>query len=144
VVSGPDGWRASQALRHANARVVRLPWLPAPELASLVRSARALVFPSLAEGFGLPVLEAMTLGAPVVTSNRGALAEVAGDAALLVDPEDVEALAQAILRISHDDALRARLSQAGLSRAGAFSEQRYAERLARIYRQTLEDLKFNL
>jgi glycosyltransferase involved in cell wall biosynthesis len=90
-------------------------------LPSLYRSAEALVFPSLYEGFGLPVLEAMACGTPVVTANTSALPEVAGDAALLVDPTSVEQIAGAIERIASDGFLREQLRKKGLVRAAAFS-----------------------
>src|SRR5581483_3701226 len=72
---------------------------PTSEVASLYRGAIALIFPSLLEGFGLPILEAMACGTPVITSNRSSMAEVAGDAAVLVDPEDVESIAAAISQL---------------------------------------------
>jgi len=94
--------------------------VPDAQLPSLYRSAEALVFPSLYEGFGLPVLEAMACGTPVVTSNVSALPEVAGNAALLVDPTSVEQIAEAIERLVNDRSLRERLSQKGLARAADF------------------------
>jgi glycosyltransferase involved in cell wall biosynthesis len=89
--------------------------------------------PSLAEGFGLPVAEAMALGTPVIASDRGALAETAGNAALAVDPEDADALAAALRRIALDDALRSALIAAGLRNAERFAPARFAERLTRAY-----------
>lgn len=91
------------------------------ELAYLYGKAEALVFPSFIEGFGMPVLEAMYAGLPVITSNEGALAEVAGDAALLVDPRSPEAIAVAMTEIVDDPALRGGLIQKGKLRAGQFS-----------------------
>jgi glycosyltransferase involved in cell wall biosynthesis len=91
------------------------------QMPSLYSSARALVFPSLYEGFGLPVLEAMASGTPVVTANTSALPEVAGDAALLVDPTSVGQIAWAIERIIGDSGLRRRLREEGLVRAAQFS-----------------------
>ncbi len=90
------------------------------ELAALYRGGRALVFPSLAEGFGLPIAEAMACGVPVITSNRSSMPEVAGGAALLVDPEDPAAIALAIEKVLLDGELRRRLVTAGLERAECF------------------------
>lgn len=90
-------------------------------LCLLYQGARALVFPSLYEGFGLPPLEAMNMGCPVIVSDAGALPETCGEAALYVKPTDVEGLARAIKRISVDDLLRAQLSEAGRKRAALFS-----------------------
>jgi glycosyltransferase involved in cell wall biosynthesis len=97
-----------------------LGWVSAPELEGLYAAARAVVLPSLAEGFGLPVLEAMARGVPVACSGRGALAEVAGDAALTFDPESVPAIAAALRRLVTDDALSGRLRAAGPAHAAAF------------------------
>lgn len=95
--------------------------VPESQLPSLYRGARALIFPSLYEGFGLPVLEAMACGTPVVTSNVTAMPEVAGDAALLVNPASVDEIAQATRQIVRDSALRAQLRETGLARASNFS-----------------------
>jgi glycosyltransferase involved in cell wall biosynthesis len=95
--------------------------VPDAELPSLYRSAAALVFASLYEGFGLPVLEAMACGTPVVTSNTGALAEISGNAALLVDPESVPEISLGIDRILSDDSLRSKLRISGLERAAGYS-----------------------
>ncbi|HYZ81046.1 MAG TPA: glycosyltransferase family 1 protein [Solirubrobacteraceae bacterium] len=98
-----------------------LGWIPAAELEGLYAAAAMFVFPSLAEGFGLPILEAMSRGVPVACSDRGAIAEVAGDAALQFDPESPGDIAQAMTRLLRDDNLARRLSQAGRRRAGEFS-----------------------
>jgi glycosyltransferase involved in cell wall biosynthesis len=96
------------------------------ELPALVSAARVFVFPSLYEGFGLPVLEAMACGTPVVTSTRASLPEVAGDAASLCDPLDVDAIGHAIVRLLRDDAAHARQRAAGLARAETFTWARCA------------------
>jgi glycosyltransferase involved in cell wall biosynthesis len=103
------------------------PWVSADELEGLYAAATCLVFPSLYEGFGLPVLEAMARGVPVATSGRASLAEVAGDAALLFDPEDVTAIGAAIERLLADAGERARLVAAGRARAARFTWERTAE-----------------
>jgi len=102
-------------------------------LITLIRGARAVVFPSLYEGFGLPVLEAMMLGTPVVTSSKGALGEIAGDAALLVDPYDVDDIARGITAIVNDADLRSELKCRGTAQAAKFSVERYQERVQSLY-----------
>ena len=98
-----------------------------------MRHARALVFPSLFEGFGLPVMEAMSVGLPVITSNVSSLPEISGGATYLVDPYNVGEIAAAINCLSKDDALCAELSQKGKERAKYFSSDAYAERLKAVY-----------
>ena len=98
-----------------------LGWVEQAELESLYRAATGLVFPSLYEGFGLPVLEAMARGLPVACSNRSSLPEVAGDAAILFDPEDTAAIAAAIERLLADPAERERLAARGRDQAARFS-----------------------
>ncbi len=107
------------------------------ELVALYNGADLFVYPSFYEGFGLPPLEAMACGTPVVTSNVSSLPEVVGDTALTVDPFDVEALAAAIARVLHDHELRARLSAQGLARAASFSWEATARTILRVYHQTL-------
>ena len=107
--------------------VLFLDYIPYQQLPSLLSEALALVFPSLWEGFGLPVLEAMACGTAVITSNVSSLPEVAGDAAILVDPLDVGAIASAMRSLLNDDNLRAHLGAAGLARAREFSWQRAGE-----------------
>jgi glycosyltransferase involved in cell wall biosynthesis len=103
--------------------------VPEEKLPSLYRSAEALIFPSLYEGFGLPLLEAMACGTPVVTANTTALPEVAGGAALLVDPTSVEQIAEAMKRIVSDTSLRQQLREKGLARAAQFSWDSTAARV---------------
>jgi glycosyltransferase involved in cell wall biosynthesis len=102
-------------------------------LAALYRLASVFVFPSLYEGFGLPPLEAMAAGAPVITSNVSSLPEVVGDAALLIDPMDAGAIADALTRVFDDDALRATLIARGCARVRQFSWDRSARRLRDVY-----------
>jgi glycosyltransferase involved in cell wall biosynthesis len=117
--------------------IIRLDYLSRALLTKLVRGAKAVVFPSLYEGFGLPVLEAMQLGTPVITSITSSLPEVAGDAALLVDPYDVDALVGAMRRLDDDEALGTGMSALGLEQATRFSRARYRERLTELYRQAM-------
>jgi glycosyltransferase involved in cell wall biosynthesis len=102
---------------------------------ALVRGAAVVAYPSIYEGFGFPVLEAMACDVPVVTTRAGAIPEVAGDAALLVDPADVEGIAAAILQVLDDDALRADLVARGRSRVERYSWSATAHALARVYRR---------
>jgi glycosyltransferase involved in cell wall biosynthesis len=111
-----------------------LGWASEEALASEYRAADIFVYPSLYEGFGLPVVEAMASGTPVVASTAGAIPETAGDAALLVDPYDVDALAAAIRRIAESGPLAADLRERGLKRVGAFSWQASAAAHAAVYR----------
>jgi glycosyltransferase involved in cell wall biosynthesis len=115
-----------------------LGWVDTEALEELYASADCFVFPSLYEGFGLPVLEAMARGVPVATSGRASLKEVAGDAALLFDPEDEESIAEAIERILTDRALAERLRTAGLERARRFSWTAAAEGTVASYRRALD------
>ncbi len=115
-------------------RIRQYEYMPFHLLVSLIRGARATLFPSLYEGFGLPIVESMALGAPVLTSNVGATAEIAADAAILVDPYDTRAISRSIRALDQDQALRDDLIERGRRRAEWFSEERYAERLSGAYR----------
>ena len=117
---------------HVTDRVHFMGMVPDAQLPSLYRSAQALVFASLYEGFGLPVLEAMACGTPVVTSNTSALPEVAGGAALLVDPTSVEQIAEAMKRIVCDSTLRQQLREKGLTRAAKFSWASTADKVQEL------------
>lgn len=143
VIVGAEGWGSERdvallkqmsALDKSN-RIKWLGYLPRQMLASVISCARATIFPSLYEGFGLPVLESMMLGTPVITGNTSSLPEVAGGAALLVDPYDTRAIMRAILELENDDRAVADMSQAGLQQAAKFSRERYAERLAGFHRR---------
>lgn len=147
VIVGGKGWQsegetglldpdASLGTAHAQAlagRVMRLGHLSRALLVRLIRNAKAVTFPSIAEGFGLPVLEAMQLGTPVLTSRDGALGEVAGDAALLVDPFDTGDIAGGLRALDDDEVLRAGLAAAGPVRAAMFSQDAYLARLREVY-----------
>lgn len=109
----------------------------AAEVAALYRTATAFVFPSLHETFGMPILEAMACGCPVITSNVTACPEVAGDAALLVDPRSVSDLSNAMRRVAEDASLRADLRHRGLTRASEFTWRRSAERHLAVFEDVL-------
>src|SRR5271170_736816 len=119
--------------RRSRRSVYRYDYVPLSLLVTLIRGARAVIFPSLYEGFGLPVLESMVLGTPVVASREAALPEVAGEAALLVDPYDTDQIARAISTIVRDADLRAELARRGPLQAAKFSVERYRERVAEVY-----------
>ena len=140
VLAGPDGAArpavdaAIAALdRPVRDRVEVVGWVDDARRASLLRSAAVLAYPSLDEGFGLPVLEAMAAGVPVVATDTGAVPEIAGDAAVLVGPT-AEALAGGLDRALHDASLRARLVAEGTGRAALFSWDRAAAGLVDLYR----------
>lgn len=142
VLAGyPTAHEAELRARARSARLeadVRFPgWLPAEELEGLWALADAFVFPSLYEGFGLPVLEAMARGVPVACSNASSLPEVAGDAALLFDPRNEAAIAEALRRLLDDAALREQLRARGLARVGEFTWQRTARLTLESYRRSL-------
>jgi glycosyltransferase involved in cell wall biosynthesis len=110
-----------------------LGFVPDQTLAVLYQLAAVFVFPSLYEGFGLPPLEAMAAGAPVITSNVSSLPEVVGDAALLIDPTDSAAIADAMARVLGDEALREHLICRGRERVKAFSWKRSVARIREVY-----------
>ena len=129
VLAGPSGWNESidAQLAALGARVRPLGFVGHADLDALFAGATVFCYPSVREGFGLPVLEAMAQGTPVVTSAGTSTAEVAGDAAVLVDPLDVDAIAGAIDELLDDPAEAARLGAAGRERAKSFTWERTAE-----------------
>jgi glycosyltransferase involved in cell wall biosynthesis len=124
---------ADRAAKPLKRRLHRLDYVAPAALVALIRGARAVLFPSLYEGFGLPILEAMTLGTPVLTSRESALPEIAGDAALLVDPYDTAEIARGITTIARDGDLRTELARRGRIRAEFFSMERYRGRVKALY-----------
>ncbi|MFU0503914.1 glycosyltransferase family 4 protein [Pseudaminobacter sp. NGMCC 1.201702] len=116
-------------------RIRRIDYVSFPQLINLVRGARMVAMPSLYEGFGLPIVEAMLCGTPVMTADLGATCEVAGDAAVLVDPYDTRAIRDAMIALCRDDELCATMTAKGRERAKAFSPELHAERLNAVYMQ---------
>ncbi|MBD9426159.1 glycosyltransferase family 4 protein [Pseudomonas sp. PDM15] len=140
LIAGMPGWRNEQlqgSLQRALAsgQVRLLGYLQDNALAELLAGARLLLFPSLYEGFGLPVLEAMASGTPVILSRRAALPEVAGDAGLYIDPEDIHGCASALQNLLEDEAAWQARRTAGLLRAQDFSWARCAQITANTYRE---------
>jgi len=125
VLAGPIGWASPATL--ARVRAMRyLGYVPEPDLAPLTAAAAVFAYPSLYEGFGFPVAQAMAAGVPVVTSNVSSLPEIAGDAALLVDPRSQQELRDALLRLLTSPSLCAGLSARGRQRAGSFRWEKCA------------------
>jgi glycosyltransferase involved in cell wall biosynthesis len=142
MIVGPEDERypeAGQKAAELGIRdAVRWVYLSDGELVGAYRAAGVVVLPSLYEGFGLPVAEAMACGVPVVCSDRGALPEVAGDAALQVDPENTEAIAAAITRALVEPQLASELSAKGLAQAAKFTWERTARETLRAYREAVD------
>jgi len=141
VLHGPHGWLGSEVADGIQRRgldgrtVVSEGSLDVPTLVALYANASVFVLPSLYEGFGLPLLESMACGTPVITSNQSALPECVGDAGLLVDPLDHHALAAAVQRVLDDSALAAELSEAGRKRAAAFTWAETARKTWAVYEE---------
>ena len=136
VLAGPWDARYPEAKQIADpARVRFLGPVDEADLPALYGAALAFVFPSRYEGFGLPALEAMACGTPVICSNAASLPEVAGDAGLLIDPTDESALAEALQRLLEDQTLRQQLGARGLEQAARFSWARAAAETLAVYRQ---------
>jgi len=113
-------------------------YIPVSELPLWYNAAELFVYPSLYEGFGLPPLEAMACGTPVVTANTSSLPEVVGEAGLTVDPLDAEGLAETIRRALDDGALRREMKERGLQRAKGFSCTKAAQETVQVYRRAME------
>jgi glycosyltransferase involved in cell wall biosynthesis len=140
VIAGAEGWGAAELDRAIDqlgvgSNIRRLGYVSDPVKADLLMGAELLAYPSIYEGFGLPILEAMSAGVPVVSTSAGAIPEVAGRAAVLVAPRDPSALAGALLSVLEDDDLRVQLSDAGRRQVVGYSWDEAAEQLVKVYDQ---------
>jgi glycosyltransferase involved in cell wall biosynthesis len=141
VIVGRKLWLADEIFAEVKVErwagdVIMTGYVDDQDLPALYRAATAFVYPSLFEGFGLPPVEAMACGTPVVTSNTSSLPEVAGDAALLIDPLDEGALAEALLQVVNDRPLRAALREKGIAQARKFTWREAAEKTLQLYRES--------
>lgn len=140
VIVGREGWRWKNPLDKPEFRGLK-PWVrivadvPDADLAGLYNSATVFAYPSLYEGFGLPILEAMACGVPVVSSGASSLPEVAGDAALYADPHDADGFTAQVARVLRDRALRKQMVEEGLRRARQFSWRRAAQETLAVYHE---------
>lgn len=142
IVVGMKGWNTSEIEKKiaplVRAGEIRLTgYLPREELAGVIAGATAMVYPSLYEGFGLPPLEAMACGVPVISSNVASLPEVLGDTGLMVNPHDVASVAAAMQLIAIDHNTRGRLSKLALARSAGFTWEKCAERTISLYRRVV-------
>lgn len=145
VIVSSGGWQnkaelqmiKENTLRPDNSGIIHLGYMPYEFLISVIKGARAVLFPSLYEGFGLPALEAMALGTPVLTSNTSSLPEVVGDAAVMVDPTNIKSIRDGILRIDTDDRLVEEMSEKSVPQAAKFSPEQYKKRLDALYKGLL-------
>jgi len=142
VLAGSQGFEAGETLneiaRSPCADRIRVTgYLSETEIAAWYARARIFAFPSLDEGFGMPLIEAMAAGVPIVSGHRSALPEVAADAALLVDPSSDDEIASALTLLSKDDALRERLAALGKRRAAGFTWANAVARTVDVYRELL-------
>ena len=135
VIAGKIGWKAAEISRRLRGpRIVHLDYVAPAQLASAYRNADAFVFPSIYEGFGFPVLEAMAHGVPVVAARSSSVPEIAGDAALLFDPSDRQDLEEQLGRVLTDEVLRRELIARGRERAAQFRWDRTAEKTLEVFR----------
>ena len=147
VIAGKPGWLTQSIEQRATERGVAdrvhfIGYVADADRTPLLRGAIGFVFPSLYEGFGMPVLEAMQCGTPVITSTTSALPEVAGDAAILVNPGDTDAIAAAMMQLANDTQLHDDLRRRGLARAQHFTWDRCAEQTLRVLQQSAPDLLY--
>jgi len=134
---GYEAVKAAIEATELGERIVETGWLPGEEVTALIKNSIALMFPSLAEGFGIPVLDGFALGVPVVTSRGIATEEVAGEAALLVDPHSVEEIAEAMRKLQHDPSIRESYVKKGTERLKDFSWEKTARMTVEVFREIL-------
>jgi glycosyltransferase involved in cell wall biosynthesis len=137
VLAGKPGWYSEQLLQHTNDHVKFIGYVEAADKSALLSGAKAFVFPSLYEGFGFPVLEAMACGVPVLCSNTSSLPEVAGDAALLVNPLEADDIARGLLEIMTNEDLRKTLIERGYQQAQRFTWQACADVVLKVFEEVL-------
>jgi glycosyltransferase involved in cell wall biosynthesis len=145
VIAGGKGWLSDETYREAERSAfsddIRFAgFVPEAALPALYTGADVFAYPSLYEGFGLPVLEAMACGTPVICANTSSLPEFAGDAAVLVPPEDSGAIANALEEVCGEDGLRTELHERGWKRAREYCWERSAERMLDLYRRVYEQV----
>lgn len=143
VLAGQQGWLADESFQaiekyHLQERVIWLENVPAAVLPALYNRARLLVLPSFYEGFGLPAIEAMACGTPVVVTERGALPEVVGAYGVYINPEDSDSIAAGIRQVLDDEELRAHLKQNGLNHSRQYTWQRTAQITLEVYRKLIQ------
>lgn len=127
-----------QSMISNNKKIKVLGYVSTDDLVALYNAAQVFVMPSIYEGFGLPVLEAMSCGCPVVTSKKGSLPEVAGDAAIYVNPDSIDEIAEEVGKLLKNDELRGKLSNKGLEQAKKFSWEKTARETVDVYKKVLE------
>jgi glycosyltransferase involved in cell wall biosynthesis len=143
ILIGQAGWCNDEIFTHIN-KLTRqrhgkwLNYVPSCDIHALFQSAEFFIFPSLYEGFGLPILEAFASGLPVITSNISSMLEISGDASLMVDPYSVEAISEAMRQLCENESLKQDLARKGLERAQDFSWERCAQQTQDVYRQFIE------
>jgi glycosyltransferase involved in cell wall biosynthesis len=140
VAIGPEGWQSAQTMARLRSPTLGLRYLgyvPEPDLPALTAGAAIFLYPSLYEGFGFPVAQAMAAGVPVITSNLSSLPEITGGAALLVDPHSVAEIRAALDRLLTSPATRAQLSQAGRVQARRFHWDICARQSVKFFEQVL-------
>jgi glycosyltransferase involved in cell wall biosynthesis len=144
VIGGPKGWRHQEVFSAAEElglqeHVIFPGYIPQEELPLWYNAAELFIYPSLYEGFGLPPLEAMACGTPVIISNTSSLPEVVGGAGILVNPESAEEISEAMQRLLTDSTLRAEMRRKGVNRSREFSWQKAAQETVRVYEQAMTD-----
>jgi glycosyltransferase involved in cell wall biosynthesis len=137
LLAGKPGWYSEQLLQHANDRVKFIGYVDAADKNALLSGATAFVFPSLYEGFGFPVLEALACGVPVLCSNTSSLPEVAGDTAVMVNPLDVDDIVRGLQEVTTNEDLRKPLIERGYQRAQKFTWQACADVVLNVFESTL-------